>query len=254
MTLEKCGYLHRKAFLTGDQLALLRKITARFHQSWSEANRSFYESQAINAAYLTGKRHLSAEDRVSLFQFLASDTVMQMVSEIVGTEGIFINSQLFFDPVHRDQKNYWHRDTQYGRGREEEQQALKKGDYLHFRCPLYDEPGIEVIPGSHLRWDTEEEYAVRMETDGRHCFDDLKGGRALPLSAGDVLIFSGKLIHRGLYGKNRLSLDLLFSKPDPSLLDLIEEDCLPEDDILPYLENPSAFLLTKALKAKKTLK
>jgi len=32
------------------------------------------------------------------------------------------------------------------------------------------EPGLELVPGTHLRWDTPEEFAVRLALAGRkHC-------------------------------------------------------------------------------------
>ena len=47
--------------------------------------------------------------------------------------------------------------------------------------------------------------------------DDLTAGKVIKLNAGDLLLFSANMIHRGLYGKNRLALDIIFAKMHHSL-------------------------------------
>lgn len=75
---------------------------------------------------------------------------------------------------------------------------------MHFRVPLVDERGIELMPRTHFRWDTDLEYATRTAADGRNVFDDLPDSKAIPLNRGDLLVFNANMIHRGLYGGNRL--------------------------------------------------
>jgi len=75
---------------------------------------------------------------------------------------------------------------------------------------MVEENGLEWVPGSHQRWDTEEELNVRLELCGHRHQECLDSGLEIPLGAGDLLVFSANLIHRGLYGKHRMALDILF--------------------------------------------
>ncbi len=153
-----------------------------------------------------------------------------------------MNTQLFFNPVDSQQKNYWHRDPQYHLSLAQQQQALAGPEVVHVRIPLADEPGIELIPGTHKRWDSKEELDVRLERSGKKKYHDLSTGLALPLNKGDILIFSANIIHRGLYGKDRLALDLLFCEALPELMKFVDGDCLPSPAILDKLENPEPFI------------
>ena len=121
---------------------------------------------------------------------------------------------------------------------------------MHFRIPLVKEPGIELVPATHKRWDSDEELDVRLEKNGRKSFDDLSTGVPIELDAGDLLVFSANIIHRGLYGMNRFALDILFCDPDPGLAKYVHEDCLPSHKILSGIEEPSALLNTINLKNK----
>jgi hypothetical protein len=57
------------------------------------------------------------------------------------------------------------------------------------------------------------------------------------------------MIHRGLYGMDRLAFDILFCQPDPSIIKFVSDDCLPNATALSHLDNPKAFDNTIKLKA-----
>ena len=63
----------------------------------------------------------------------------------------------------------------------------------------------------------------------------------MSLKRGDLLVFSGKMIHRGIYGKNRLALDILLFSADPEIARHIDPDCLPDADIALQLDDSSLF-------------
>ena len=56
----------------------------------------------------------------------------------------------------------------------------------------------------------------------------------------------------GIYGMDRLSLDVLFCDPEPDLIQFVNEDCLPTQDVINALEDGSAFINTIRLKIKTT--
>ncbi|WP_105103037.1 phytanoyl-CoA dioxygenase family protein [Microbulbifer pacificus] len=246
---SQTGYFRKKNFLGDDELRRLREVVDRFHESWKQENATFYKDKAINSAYLTGPMHLDEEDRTALFQFIGSSKLMNMVTAIMGDGATFMNTQLFFDPVNASQNNYWHRDPQYHLSVSEQQAALSGPNVIHFRIPLRDEPGLELVPGTHTRWDNCEELDVRLERNGRRNHEPLSSAIKVRLDAGDLLIFSANMIHRGLYGMNRLSLDILFCDPVEDLVQFVNEHCLPDENTLSTLEVPDAFSRAIDIKA-----
>lgn len=95
-----------------------------------------------------------------------------------------MNTQLFFNPVNPAQKNYWHRDPQYHLSIDEQKSALEGVNVVHYRIPLFGEPGIELVPASHKCWDTDEELDVRLARNNRRNSDDLSSGLTIELAAG----------------------------------------------------------------------
>jgi ectoine hydroxylase-related dioxygenase (phytanoyl-CoA dioxygenase family) len=238
---EKNGYLVLKDFVIEGDLQRLREAAIQFHQSWKQESAKFYTEKAINSAYLTARKHLKDSERESLFKFIGSAKLMDVVASIMDSRPTFMNTQLFFDPVNEGQKNYWHRDPQYHMSVDEQKQALLGPNVVHFRVPLVDEPGVELIPGSHKRWDKDDELDVRLERNGRKNHENISAGIKVKLDAGDLLIFSANMIHRGVYGMDRMSLDILFCDPVPELVKFVDDDCLPDSHILESLENADAF-------------
>ena len=251
---EKNGYFVIRDFFKASELKALQEVVLEFHESWKKKNADFYAEKAVNSAYLTGSEHLNEARRKQLFNFIGSDKLMDVVASVIEHCPAFMNTQLFFNPVNKAQKNYWHRDPQYHLSVAEQQEALKGPNVVHFRIPLLDEPGMELVPGSHKKWDSQEELDVRLENNHRNNYENLSAGVIEKLNAGDLLVFSANMIHRGLYGLDRLALDILFCDSVPALLEFAEADCLPSKQILDGLENSEAFSNTLAMKNSSTTK
>ena len=250
---RKNGFFVVKELFTVNELHSLANVLKTFHESWKAENFEFYAEKAINSAYITGTKYLDDSDRNIIFQFIGSSRLMKIVDGVLSERPTFMNTQLFFNPVNGDQKNYWHRDPQYHMTVEQQKRALSGPDVIHFRIPLAKEPGLELVPGSHASWDTEEELEVRLEKNGRKNHEDLSTGVTIQLNAGDLLVFSGNIIHRGIYGMNRFAFDILLCDPEPDLSEFIEEDCLPNKEVLEEIENPSVFLNAMNLKTNNKL-
>ena len=242
------GFTVLHNFLTPAQVAALNTALRQFHATWLAENPAAFAQGAINSAHLTraGSTHNPA--RQALFELIGSATFMQQVKRVLGANACFMNTQLFFDPLDPAQSNYWHRDSQYHLSLREQQQSLGGPQVVHFRIPLVAERGIEVVPGSHKRWDTVEELDVRLERDNHKRYEALSTGKELTLQTGDLCVFSAAMIHRGLYGLNRFALDILLCDPAPELLQFVDKNCLPTTEELTELENPAVFLCTLAHK------
>lgn len=238
---EKDGYFVIENFLNVADVARISEVVDKFHNSWIKENQSFYEEKAVNSAYLTGTDHLNNQDRSILFELISSDNLTEVISSLPLSEPAFMNAQLFFNPINPDQKNYWHRDPQYHLTIEEQKDALQGAEVIHFRIALENEPGLELVPGTHRRWDTDEELNIRLEQSGNKNHQSISTGVSIPLKRGDLLVFSANMIHRGLYGGNRKALDILFCEAIPEFLEFVRSDCLPNKELLKRLNNPVIF-------------
>jgi hypothetical protein len=57
------------------------------------------------------------------------------------------------------------------------------------------------------------------------------------------------MIHRGLYGMDRLALDILVFDPAGDFVDYVDDDCLPELSMIDKIDDPRLFLNTLHLKS-----
>ena len=234
------GYILVKGLYSAKELNKIKPIINSFHAKWKTNNREFYKSRAINSSGITNSEYLTAQQNKILFNLIANGKLIKRVKDAI-SEPLFLNTQLFFDPVNVRQKNYWHRDMQYHLNLQEQQAALNGPDVLHCRLALQDEPGIELVPQSHKSWDTLEELNVRLAKNNKLPSDNLTTGKTIKLNAGDLLLFSANMIHRGLYGKNRLALDIIFCENAPQLTAFINAVNTPSSAIANKTANPQVF-------------
>ncbi|MDU0354236.1 phytanoyl-CoA dioxygenase family protein [Paraglaciecola aquimarina] len=244
------GYFVLRGFFSDDEVSSLRRTILKFHRRWKVKNATFYREEAFNSSLITGSQFLNADDRVKLFNFISSEKIMQVVDLLVPNQPSFMNTQLFFNPCNPQQRDFWHRDCQYDHDLVGQKKAIQETQVVHLRVPLFDELGMELIPGTHNRWDNEEEHNVRQEENGKVSSDDLSLGKKIPLAAGDLLVFSADMIHRGLYGLNRLALDILIFDPQGDFADYVDDDCLPDHSMLARIHQPRLFTNTLQLKHK----
>ena len=247
---DRQGYFVIRGYFTASEIELLRKVILKFHELWKRDNSTFYQQEAFNSSLITGSQYLSYDDRIELFNFISSEKIMNIVDLLLSDSPAFMNTQLFFNPVNPEQKDFWHRDCQYDYDIDGQKRVIFETQVLHLRVPLFDELGIELIPGTHKRWDNEEEFNVRQEEKGRVSSEALSGSKKIKLAAGDLLLFSADMIHRGLYGLDRLALDILVFDSSGDYVDYVDDDCLPVPSMLEKINNPKLFMNTFKLKSR----
>ena len=242
---DQQGYCVIRNFFSKSEILSLRKTILKFHEKWKKYNKDFYQKEeAFNSSLITGSEYLAFDDRVKLFNFISSIKMMNVIDGVIPIKPSFMNTQLFFNPVDPTQKDFWHRDCQYDHDLQSQKRIIKETQVVHLRVPLFDELGMELIPGTHKRWDTEEELNIREEINGRESHNPLPNSEGIPLEAGDLLVFSADMIHRGLYGLDRLALDILVFESVSDYVDYVDYDCLPDASILDKIDNPRLFLNT----------
>ncbi|NQZ06660.1 MAG: phytanoyl-CoA dioxygenase family protein [Algicola sp.] len=247
---EEQGYVVIRDYFSAPEISSLKQVILKFHELWKYDNKTFYQQEAFNSSLITGSQYLGCDDRVKLFNFISSKKMMAIVDSVIPVNPAFMNTQLFFDPFNAQQENFWHRDCQYDHDVEVQQKVIHETQVLHLRVPLFDELGMELVPGTHKRWDNEEEFDVRQEENGRLSSESLSTGKKIKLAAGDLLVFSADMIHRGLYGFDRLALDILVFDPTGDFVDYVDDDCLPDIAMLDKIDDPRLFVNSIDLKSK----
>lgn len=243
------GYFVIRNYFSASEIESHRRTVLKFHELWKKDNEKFYQEEAFNSSLITGSQYLAYDDRIKLFNFISSKKIMNIVDSVIPVNPAFMNTQLFFNPVNKHQKDFWHRDCQYDHDVEVQKKVIQETQVLHLRVPLFDELGMELVPGTHKRWDSEEEYNVRQEEKGRLSSENLSTGKIINLAAGDLLVFSADMIHRGLYGLDRLALDILVFDSAADFVDYVDDDCLPDITMLENIDDPRLFLNTLHLKS-----
>lgn len=245
---QKQGYFVIRNFFQPPEINELRDVILKFHNRWKQDNEEFYQHEAFNSSLITGSQYLSCDERLQLFNFISSTNMVEVIESVIDNQAAFMNTQLFFNPVNPSQKDFWHRDCQYDYDIEMQKQVIMETQVVHLRVPLFDEPGMELIPGTHKRWDNEEEFNVRYEINGKQSSDELAQGVKVSLKAGDLLVFSADMIHRGLYGLERLALDILVFDSAGNYADYVDDDCLPSESMLNNIKNADIYRNTISLK------
>jgi ectoine hydroxylase-related dioxygenase (phytanoyl-CoA dioxygenase family) len=246
---EEQGYFVIRDYFSRVEILSLRDVILKFHQLWKQDNAEFYQEYAFNSSLITGSQYLGADDRIKLFNFISSKKLMAVIDSVIPTGSAFMNTQLFFDPVNPQLNDFWHRDCQYDHEIEGQKKAIQETQVVHLRVPLFDELGMELVPGTHKRWDNAEEHDIRQEEKGRMSNESLSTGKTIKLAAGDLLVFSADMIHRGLYGLDRLAFDILVFDSAANFVDYVDDDCLPEFSMLDKIDDARLFKNTLHLKS-----
>ena len=225
---QQQGFLHLPGFYRPHELADLNTVLLKHHNAWLLQHQAAYQNGLINSHSLSADPALSEEDKTVLFQTIAAPALLAQLASIFPQAPRFLNTQLFFDPYHSDQRNYWHRDVQYtGLNEAAQRNVILQQNVVHCRIAMRPELGIELIAGSHQRWDSDQEYAVRMGKPPYRPHDDLPHTTHVPLQTGDVLLFSANMLHRGVYGQNRLAFDTIYCDDHLDLLAHRSDHTLP---------------------------
>ena len=248
------GYAVVRGWLAPEEIDGLAREVGRIFAQWMEENRVACERERlVNMNSLTSAHYFArSEQRAHFFDMLASDRITGLIEGMFGDGIYFHNTQLFFNPFENRRLPYWHRDMQYSpiddavQAREQETMLS-----LHVRIPLLREQGVEVIPGTHRRWDTLRESEVRFERNGHSNSEDLPDAVLIALDPGDVLVFDAQMIHRGNYALNpeRKALDLCVGKPHTFTLRYLDENVLPSDEELARIRNKEWFQRARRLAA-----
>ena len=255
---EQYGYVVLRSFLDDQEVSLINRHVDRIYQMWHSINETcIFENKLVNMHSLTSPEYFQDDpaQRVEFFKAIASNKLTKALDDLFGSGVYFHNTQLFFNPSNPERLPYWHRDMQYSPINDavqcDEQANMVS---LHVRIPLVKEQGLEVVTGTHIRWDTELERNVRFEAEGYKNSDSLPDSKLIDLVPGDVLIFNAQMIHRGNYQLNavRKAFDLCVGKYHPLVSAFADPCVLPTEQEMQFMENNVWYKLAREYVAKST--
>ena len=120
-------------------------------------------------------------------------TARQLIDSDVGVTGMY----MMCNPTYDYGPANWHRDIHpidLGPMEQMQKALIESGPtYIQWNIPLYDDDVLWVVPGSHIRLNTEEETRSLL-TDNRV---PIPGGVQVALQAGDVLVYINYILHWG---------------------------------------------------------
>ena len=161
----------------------------------------------------TVMRHLNHPDYFAqhpewfapLMDAVADDHVRDVARAVFGEEPMFRCTSLFFNPSGIELEGNWHRDSQFGAPDDDAERGViakagADGAGMQLQIALLPSDDIEVVPGSHLRWDLPDEYAIRKAAGGMHNrANSMPGALRIRQAPGDAVLFNAMAIHRGRY-------------------------------------------------------
>ena len=140
---------------------------------------------------------------VVLAELIGDPHLVELLEAMFRDFPVFRDTHVWFDPKEKSFAGQWHRGTQFRYPADEAEQGVM--DYtLHqvtrVHIPLLPDSNVQLVPRSHVRWDTPAEYAIRRADNFAHSdADDMPGAVRMQLQPGDVLLFDPCTIHRGQY-------------------------------------------------------
>lgn len=126
------------------------------------------------------------------------------------------DAHYYHEQTKRDWDGDWHRDSQFSRADPDLERGLISSSWsAHVRVAFEDDDRLEIVPGSHGRWDTDEELHIRR--GGYRASDAMPNAARICLRAGDACLFHAWSIHRATYRRApiRRTLDLLYASTHP---------------------------------------
>lgn len=240
---DEDGYVIFRDFFSDMEISRIDSHVDRIYRQWVRENKSeIFDKKLVNMHSLTSPEYFQGlqDERIKFFEVITPEKLTKKVEEIFGQGIYFHNTQLFFNPSNGRRLPYWHRDLQYSPVEESVQSAeLNNMLSLHVRIPLAPEKGVELVNGSHKRWDTELERNVRLELNGHSNNESLPNTTLTNLLPGDVLIFNAQMIHRGNYELNpvRKALDLCIGTYHPLTSCFFDARVLPTREEIAGITN-----------------
>lgn len=209
---EEEGYILVRGLCDKERTEKLRAICDAVLEQWREKC-PLTGKAGIETPDATNMRHLNhpgyakvyPSTREEILETAADAEVLEICRTILGDEAMFRSTSLFMNPLETSLDGNWHRDTQFLYPDESEEKKVvaergAAGHSIQLQIALVPSSDIEVVPSSHLRWDTEEEYSIRRADGGANNRSNaMPNALRVEMEAGDAVAFNPVGLHRGRY-------------------------------------------------------
>lgn len=160
---------------------------------------------------------------VELLDVVADPHILEVVREVFDDDVLFRTTSLFFNPLRHSLDGNWHRDSQFTATDEaaEKSRVLDAAKQLQdtgrptgmqLQIALVPSDDSEYVPGSHLRWDTDAEYDIRLaHNQQRNRSNLMPDAVRTHQEPGDAAAFHSLGLHRGRYHAHRYRRTLMLT-------------------------------------------
>jgi ectoine hydroxylase-related dioxygenase (phytanoyl-CoA dioxygenase family) len=221
--LRSSGFLVAKNLFNPDRIRALRPICEQIRRQWVTADpltsapsdspsTETCLRHVIHPSYFT---HGDTSQLNELLELFAHSGIRDILRGLWSEEPVFRSTSLFFSPEALDEEGNWHRDSQFVYphiSREKEEilcSASAGGRGMQIQIPLYPDSSLEYVQGSHIRWDTNEEFWIRRADKETNNKKSIPSASRLSVSPGDAVFFDPNGIHRGRYRSSPYRLTLM---------------------------------------------
>ena len=172
-----------------------------------------------------------------LLDTIADKQILSILDCICDRQLLFHGAVYFLNPEERSWRGDWHRDGQIiAPDDNTEKSRIFNSSFIRVHVALFPDDNLEIIAGSHTRWDTLQELEIRKGLNSKLSnSNEMPSVTKIHLNSGDAVFFDGYSIHRGNYfaTKLRKTLAILFSSPVD--WDTPQATCFLQPDILKKL-------------------
>ena len=217
------GYVVLRGIYSAERTQRLEEICERILAQWRECNpetgkpggtRDSHSMRHLNHAgyFANGEPGFS-----ELMDAIADPRVLGICATILRDEPLFRCTSLFMNPLDTSTDGNWHRDSQFLHPDIEEEREIVaaqggEGHAVQLQIALVPSEDVEVVPSSHLRWDTAEEFAIRHGDDKKNSRSNaMPGALRVALEPGDAVAFNSMGLHRGRYHADKLRRTLMLT-------------------------------------------
>ena len=218
---DEHGYILVRGLFDGNQVADLRRVCDVVLSRFLEHNPQTDEPGNPDGRVMRHLNHTAyfADDPEgfhTLMSAVADPRIREVVAAILGEPPLFRCTSYWYNPIRVGRDGNWHRDCQFTYPDEADQRRLMAEvtpqQSVQLMLALAPTEDNEYIPGSHLRWDTDEEYAIRWANDRSNSESDhMPGAVRLPQEPGAIMAFHPYGLHRGRYHTDKLRRTLMLT-------------------------------------------
>jgi Phytanoyl-CoA dioxygenase (PhyH) len=209
------GYVVSRAVVDASQAARLRDICDDVLEQWRRRDPQTGRPGGRDATVMRHLNHpayfsAGAPGLEEVLRLAAHPNLIELGRLILGEQPMFRCTSYFMNPLDTSLDGDWHRDSQYMTADEASERAMlleggDSGDGVQLQVALVPSKDVELVPGSHLRYDTPAEYAIRRADGGRqNRSNHMPGALRISLGAGDAAAINSLGIHRGRYHTDKL--------------------------------------------------